>query len=565
MNTTLSVLFRRMRTPLIVLIGAYAVAIAGFTIVPGIDAEGQPWTMNFLHALYVVSYTGSTIGFGEIPHEFTDAQRMWTIVCIYMTVFAWLYAIGSLVALARDETFREVLKRRQLHRSIRHMDEPFYLVCGYGDTGRILVDDLAWRNRRVVVVDWARSAIRALALNDHGIRIPGFQFDAAIPDHLLQAGLQSRWCAGLIAVTDDDEVNLKIAIAGRLLHQNLNVIACANSQDTASNMASFETGHVIRASEEFARRVMLAITRPDTYRLYERLTEAGAPEKWEPDADLKGTWILCGFNQYGQALQRGLAEAGIRVRVIDAESAETDLPDDSIAGRSSQTETLEKAGIGDATGLVAMHDSDAENLSTIMTARMLNPHILVISRENQAHNRQLFAEAGTHLAASISGIIASAIRPILEAPLALSFIERVLEQEDRRNGECLAQLDVLVGDDRLEFWSSRISERRTPALAESLESGLAVSAGDLMRDPRDRTERLSAVLLMIRRDDQDIMFPESDFQVAVGDRILFCGTPEAGELMWASAIDRDLLHYLRTGQSRSGAWLWRGVTSTQPE
>lgn len=565
MNTTLSVLFRRMRTPLIVLIGAYAIAIAGFTIVPGIDAKGQPWTMNFLHALYVVSYTGSTIGFGEIPHEFTDAQRMWTIVCIYMTVFAWLYAIGSLVALARDETFREVLKLRALHRSIRHMDEPFYLVCGFGDSGRILVDDLTRRNRRVVVVDWARSAIRALALHDHGIRIPGFQFDAAIPDHLLQAGLQSRWCAGLIAVTDDDEVNLKIAITGRLLHQNLNVIACANSQDTASNMASFETGHVIRAAEEFARRVVLAIARPDTYRLYERLTEAGAPEKWEPDADLKGTWILCGFNQYGQALRRGLAEAGIQVRVIDAENAEEDLPEGGIAGRSSGAETLEKAGIGDATGLVAMHDSDAENLSTIMTARMLNPDLLLISRENQAHNRQLFAEAGTHLAASISGIIASAIRPILEAPLALSFIERVLEQEDRRNGECLAQLEELVGDDRLEFWSSRISERRSPALAESLESGSAVSAGDLLRDPRNRNERLSAALLMIRREDRDIMFPEPDSRLAVGDRILFCGTPEAGELMWASAVDADLLHYLQTGQSRSGAWLWRGVTSTQSE
>lgn len=554
-----------MRTPLIVLIGAYAIAIAGFTVIPGVDPEGQPWTMNFLHALYVVSYTGSTIGFGEIPHEFTDAQRMWTIVCIYMTVFAWLYAIGSLIGLARDDAFRAVLKLRQLRRGISHMDEPFYLVCGYGDSGRILVEDLTRRGRRVVVVDLSGDAIRALAMRDHWIHVPGFQFDAAIPDHLLQAGLQSRWCAGLIAATDNDEVNLKITIAGRLLNQKLNVIGCADTEETAGNMASFRTDHVVRGVEEFARRVTLAITRPDTYRLYERLTEAGAPEKWEPDADLKGTWILCGFNAYGQALQDQLAQAGIRVRIIDDEHSEQDLPEDSTRGRSSRAETLERAGVGDATGLVVMHDNDAENLSTIITARMLNPKLLLIARENHAHNRRLFAEAGTHLAASISGIIASAIRPILEAPLALSYIQRILEQDDRRNRECLAQLDELVGDRRLEFWSSRISDRRTPALAQAIEEGTKLRAGDLMRDPRDRDERLAAVLLMIRHEDQDILYPDPERQLAVGDRILFCGTPSAGELMQAVAVDHELLHYLCTGESRSGTWLWRASGSPQPE
>ncbi|MFW5927088.1 MAG: NAD-binding protein, partial [Wenzhouxiangella sp.] len=549
-NTPLAVLFQRMRTPLIVLIGAYAVAVAGFTVIPGVDESGEPWTMNFLHALYVVSYTGSTIGFGEIPAEFSDAQRMWTIVCIYMTVFAWLYAIGSLVGLARDDAFRKILQLRQLRRGIRNFDEPFYLVCGYGDSGRILVDDLIRRGRRVVVVDRSQDAIQSLDMHEYNVHVPGFQLDAAIPDHLLQAGLQNRWCAGLVAVTDSDETNLKIAIAGRLLNRNLTVTACANTAETARNMASFRTGHVVRAADEFARRVTLAITRPDAYRLIERLTEAGAPQEWEPDAGLEGAWIVCGDNPYGRGVWQRLVAEGIEVRVIDENAEEKDLPDHSVTGRSSQTATLEKADVANATGLVATHESDAENLSTIMTARMLNPDLLVISRENHAHNRQLFAESGTHLAASISGMIASAIRPILEAPLATEFMEQILRQGASHHRECLDRIERLVGDRRLEFWSSRISERRTPALAGAIEAGHEITVDMLGRDPRNREQPLDAVVLMVAREDTTLLLPGQDEPLEMGDRVLFCGTPQAAELIWAIAFDADVVHYLRTGQPR---------------
>ena len=43
------ILLRRLRKPLVVLIGVYAVAVLGFTLVPGVDPEGRRWTMSFLH------------------------------------------------------------------------------------------------------------------------------------------------------------------------------------------------------------------------------------------------------------------------------------------------------------------------------------------------------------------------------------------------------------------------------------------------------------------------------------------------------------------------------------
>ncbi len=549
-STPLSLLFQRMRLPLVVLIGAYAVATLGYTLIPGYDEAGEPWRMGFLHAFYVVSYTGSTIGFGEVPAEFSDAQRMWTLVCIYLTVFAWLFAIGSLVGLVRDEAFHEALSRRRLQRSLRAISAPFYLVCGYGGSGAMLVDNLIRSARRAVVVDISAEAIREVQLRDYSVEVPAFHDDASIPASLLKAGLQNRWCAGLLALTDSDETNLKIALTGRLLNQKLFVAARASTAAAARNMASFDTGFVIRPAAEFALQASLAITRPHAYRLHERLTRAGERHVWEADARLDGPWLVCGQDDFGRLLAERLHRSGVAVRIIAEDSDPQFWPPGSVAGPSSQGEVLERAGIANATGVVVSHASDADNLSTIMTARMLDPEVLVIARENHLHNRALFKEAGSDLICSVNAIGASAVRPVLEAPLVPAFIERMLEEDEDWNRRCLEQIEALMGDRRLEFWSSRVSDKRTPALAAAVAAGHRFNAGMLTLDPRDRSQRLPALVLMILRDERHLLLPADDEPLETGDRILFCGTPVSAELIWAVAEDPDVVHYLRTGRPR---------------
>lgn len=556
MSTPLSLLFQRMRLPLVVLIGAYAIATVGYTLVPGYDETGEPWTLSFLHAFYVVSYTGSTIGFGELPAEYSNAQRLWTIVCIYMTVFAWLFAIGSLVALIRDEAFHEALGRRRLQRAIRAIHSPFYLVCGFGGSGAMLVDNLVQSGRRVVVVDHSAEAIRELQLRDYPVLVPGFKLDASIPESLRKAGLQNRWCGGLLALTDSDETNLKIALAGRLLNQQVHVAARADSEATARNMASFDTGFVIRPAEEFSRRISLAITRPWAYQLYERLSEAGERKEWGPDTRLAGIWLVCGQDDFGRLLAERLRSDGVATRIIAEEGDEDAWPSGSVFGPSSEAATLEKAGVGEVTGLVAAHANDAENLSTIMTALMLNPDLLVIARENYLHNRQLFEEAGTGLICSVSGIVASAVRPALEASLVPAFVESMLGHDEAWHRDCLERLRERIGDERVQFWSSRISDKRTPPLAEAIEAGETFTAGMLMLDPGNREEKLDALVLMIIRDERVMLLPDDDEPLAMGDRILFCGTPHSAELIWAVAMDPDVAHYLRTGEASLARQPW---------
>jgi hypothetical protein len=86
-NSVLLMVVRRLRTPLLVIILSYAISVLGLTLIPGVEADGSPAPpLGFFHAFYFVSYTATTIGFGEVPKAFSDAQRMWAIVIVHLTV-----------------------------------------------------------------------------------------------------------------------------------------------------------------------------------------------------------------------------------------------------------------------------------------------------------------------------------------------------------------------------------------------------------------------------------------------------------------------------------------------
>ena len=61
MPSVVPMILRRMRVPLVVLIVAYSIATVGFTLIPGVDDQGNPWRMSFFEAFYAVSYTHLTL------------------------------------------------------------------------------------------------------------------------------------------------------------------------------------------------------------------------------------------------------------------------------------------------------------------------------------------------------------------------------------------------------------------------------------------------------------------------------------------------------------------------
>ena len=212
-----------LRLPLITMILVYSVSILGFVLIPGMDDQGNVYRMDFFHAFYFVSFMGSTIGFGEIPYAFTDAQRMWTLFTIYATVIAWLYGIGTILALIQEPVFGRMLRRRSFVRKVQGITEPFYLVCGYGVTGEIIVNKLAQRGIPSVVIDIDEGKIDSLQISGRlPFEAPGLCADASLPDVLDDAGLLSDKCVGVLALTNVE--------SGESVRSKLPVSCCVLSE-----------------------------------------------------------------------------------------------------------------------------------------------------------------------------------------------------------------------------------------------------------------------------------------------------------------------------------------------
>ncbi len=559
MNNIVFLVMRRMRAPLLTLLGVYAVTVLGMTLVPGRLPDGSTWYMDFFHAFYFVSFMSTTIGFGEIPHEFSDAQRLWVTFSIYVTVIAWLYAIGTIISLLQDRTFQRAVAERLFARRVRRLREPFYLICGYGETGQTLARALVERGHHVVVLDRDEERIAMIQLQELPDYVPALAADARRPLSLQEAGLQHPQCAGVVAVTNVNETNLMVAIASKLLHPEIQVICRADSRDVEANMASFGTDEIVDPFETFARHLGIALDRPCLYLLQRWLGgEHGAllEDPVYPPRD--GYWLVCGYGRFGKAMVEKLDQLGIRSVVVESRPDLTgEPPEGYVLGRGTEAETLVQAGIHEAVGLIAGTDDDANNLSIVMTARQLRPDLFVIQRQNRSENGALVAAVQANMVMHPSAIIAERIRVQLGTPLLAAFFARALHQENAWACELASRLSALLGERVPLVCELTLDEEHATAVLRALAEGETVTLGEVLRDPWDRRRSLRCMVLLLARAGQHHLLPDEDFPLQAGDRLLVTGRDAAfTRLAWNLNHDAAL-EYVRTGRAIPQGWIWR--------
>lgn len=541
------VLLRRLRLPLIVLVLAYAVAVLGFTLIPGVDPQGRPWQMSFFHAFYFVSFLGSTIGLGEIPYPFTDAQRMWATGAIYATVLAWLYGIGTLISVVQDPMFRRAAQRARFTRGVRRIAEPFYLVCGYDDTGSRLARGLARENVRFVVVDDREDRIDALEDEDFGFSVPGIAADATDPRTLQWAGVTSKWCIGVLALSGSDDVNVKVSITAKLLNERLIVISVARNHEAQANLASFGTDHIINPYDTFAERLAMAILAPSLHVIYECLTTDRHRPTEPTISPPKGRWIVCGYGRFGRSVRRHLESVGITVQLIEPDPEAQGAPEGTIKGLGTVEATLIEAGIKEADAIVAGSPGDADNLSIIVTARELNKTIFTVARQNEQRDTPIYRAARLDVNMLAGYVAAAEVQRIIRAPQLSYFLRLARRHDEDWAHPLLERLCAVVGQESPDVWSIVVTAEHACALVGALRAGRPVTVGDLLRDPRDRSRQLRAIPLLQQGQHDKALLPDQNERIEEGDRVLWCGRPGVDDLMRSVVRDDVSLAYILTG------------------
>ena len=560
MNDTVWLTLRRMRTPLIILIIIYSLSVFGLWLIPGRDEAGQPYALTILDAAYFVAFMSTTIGFGEIPHPFTEAQRLYAYIIIFPNVIAWLYSIGTILALFIDPQFKAVLRRGRFAQRVRWLSAPFYIVCGFGSTGSMVTGGLDRRGLAAVVLEDQEDVLLRMSLRDEFAHVPTLTADVTDRRILEMAGLSKPECRGVIAVTNNDHANLTVAITVKLLRPGLPVLARCESEQTSGNMASFGTDYIINPYAIFAERLFLALSSPPKYLLQDWLISVPGSRLRGPLAPPVGRWIIAGLGRFGTPIARRLSEAGLPLTVIDVHPERLEGFEHAVLGRGTEAHTLEEAGIYDACGIIAGTGDDIDNLSIVMTARELKSDIFVVARQERQQNDELFDASGADLVARRGLIVARRILAIGTTPLLQPFLEYMVRQDDEFASRGLKLCERVLDGRAPSLWTVETDGSLGIGLRIARENGARIELRHLSHNSRSETgEHLDCVCLVVERGASRIFLPPEDHELIEGDCLLFAGRESARrEILWALGTPDALLAFA-TGQHLASGSVGRWI------
>ncbi len=552
------IVMREMRVPLMTLLLVYVIAVSVMVFIPGPVIDGKVQYLSIFHAFYFMTYTATTTGFGEIPFAFSDAQRLWAIVCLYMSVVTWFYALGSIIRLFQNDFFIRAVAEWRFSRQVNRISEPFYIICGFGDTGSVLVRGLNDAGLRSVVIDSSDERIQALSLRNYKVFVPGLCADASVPKHLLEAGLESKYCKAVVSITSNEAINLKISAIARLLNPDVGVITMSKINDFEETLATLGGEvHIVDPFKTFAKVLNACINNPVFYAMNNWLVgDKGATLESCVHPPV-GRWIICGYGRMGMEANHVLTKNGVKTSVIDPHSRRKEEEIETyIVGRPN-AKTLRQAGIEDAVGLLAAADDDGQNLSVLLNARCLNEDLFTIVRQNSHQNELAFTEAHVDMIMQPTLVTARKIMLLLIAPLLKHFFWYLLAKEPGRDKvlrDTVRLLRKKIGDKKPLLVTIDFTREKSRAVIACLDNGDDVLLGDIVADPRNREHELALVPFVIRSEGKNIPLPSMMHKVKEGDQLLFCGTEQARNLLKSSINSEHALFYLRTGKHQPAGY-----------
>jgi voltage-gated potassium channel len=215
---------------------------------------------------------------------------------------------------------------------------------------------------------------------------------------------------------------------------------------------------------------------------------------------LEGHYIVCGFGRVGRQVVENLQLRQMAVVVVepaDAAYAEGEADPPRIRGDATDDRALREAGIGRAAGLVAAAGEDAVNIVISLSARALNPELVIVARASHPEAEDKLRRAGATHVISPYRIGGQRMVTQLLHPRITDFLDVVMQRGD------------------LELWLEEISIRSNgPAEGKTLgESSIVGPAG-------------VNVLALVRDGGEMVTNPPADLRLSAGDVLIALGTPD---------------------------------------
>ncbi len=215
---------------------------AGYSIIEG-------WSV--FDSLYMTIITLSTTGFREF-HPLSPVGRIFTIFLIIFGLSFLFYALGKInIAIFEEQLFRRGKMQKKIDKLKDH-----YIICGHGKMGDFITSELNSKNKPFVIIEKDEDHIEYIKDKNY-LYIQG---DATEDDVLLSAKIDKA--KGLVAVLNNDVLNVYATLTARGLNENLKIIARADEDSSRQKLIKAGADKVVLPYEIGGFRITQALLKP---------------------------------------------------------------------------------------------------------------------------------------------------------------------------------------------------------------------------------------------------------------------------------------------------------------
>lgn len=553
-NSSLWIVLQRMRLPFTVIAITYAIAMTGLVIIPGVDDQGNPYSLTIFDAFYFITYTATTIGFGELPYPLVHAQKIWVTFSIYITVLGWFYGIGTLVSLLQDKLFLSQIAISKFKRAVNHIKSDFVIVLGYNDTTSEIIKTMLDSKTRVVVIEKEQSRADILKLEGFIPDVPVLVSDVHNPISLEYAGIKSINCKGVISLFESNILNLRVTLASKLLNPLIKVAVKATTSGQTGNLLDAGADVVENPFAIIAYQIHMGLNTPSIFKLENWLYQIDTLEA-KTFKIPKSNIIICGYGRLGKSINNIFKKNNIEPTIIEIkpniyEEALTDGIKNIIHGNAEDKYILKQANIDQAKLVIVVTNHDTINLSIVSTIKKLNKNSYIIARENELSDFSIFSHSKIDKIFLPDQILIHKTTNAIKKPLCDRMIRLMIKQNESWGASLLYKLmkNIHRNPDICEITINKDDAFEVYKYLENPEHIFKLDY--LRRSRRDRNQYNNIVPLLIVRGNDDILLPKFDIELKIDDNILIACDQNAKDDIEYIANNVYEFHYVVTGSER---------------
>ena len=210
--------------------------------------------LNFIDSVYYSVITMATVGYGDyIPK--TGIQKMFATTLALSGVALLAYVFNTLLTNFQERLilFSKGVRKMKL---IEKMKD-YYIICGYGRVGKVVLNELIERNQNVVIIEKNEEIVEKIEETDSLIAL---HEDAT--DNDLISKLAGDKCRSVILCTGEDVINIFIALTIRETNPDTWIVSRASKIENISRLKKAGANKVVSPEVIGGRDLYFESARP---------------------------------------------------------------------------------------------------------------------------------------------------------------------------------------------------------------------------------------------------------------------------------------------------------------